>query len=287
MSAAATYHRALALALLPFLVAASFMLYVLPRDTGTLFAWTIDPPITAMLLGSAYVGGIWFFGASTRTGSWRAVRRGMPAVLVFASLLLIATLMHLDRFHAGHPSFIAWSALYLTAPVLVLIEIRLHRGEDVGADAPREHRIALPVRVALAVLGLGSLAAGLTLFLAPVLALTAWPWALTPLTAQVVGAVLTLPGVVNLQLLTDSRWSAFRTVFQAQLVSLAFIIGALVLGRGDLSSTPGAVAFAAGIGLTALAYVLLYVYCEARLRSVRAPVQVRDDESRTLATPAA
>ncbi|SMH42819.1 hypothetical protein SAMN06295885_2070 [Rathayibacter oskolensis] len=264
-SAVAVYHRSLALVLLPFLVVASFLLYVLPGETDTLFAWTIEPPLTAMLLGSAYLGGIWFFGASTRVGSWRAVRRGMPAVLVFASLLLAATLQHLDRFHAGHPSFIAWIALYLVAPVFVLIEIRLHRRVDDGSDAPREYRIPLPLRVMLATLGLIVTAAGLALFLAPALVLDAWPWALTPLTAQVIGAVLTLPGVVNAHLLIDARWSAFRTVFQAQLFSLVFIIGALLVTGKELGETPGAVALPTFIGIAALAYASFYIHCETRI----------------------
>jgi hypothetical protein len=265
--APAAFLRRLALGLLPFLAVASVLLYLLPDRTDALFAWTIDPAMTAMLLGSAYVGGIWFFGATLRTGDWRAVRRGMPAVLVFATLLLVATLSHLDRFHAGHVSFVAWIALYLASPPLVLVAMALHRGADDGSDAPHEHRIARPVRLALGTLGLGGVVVGLALFLAPPALVAAWPWALTPLTAQVVGAVLTLPGVVDLQLLVDGRWSAFRTVFQAQLVSLACIVGAVALRRADLHlSTPGGIAFVVGIGVAAVAYAAVYVHAERRAR---------------------
>jgi hypothetical protein len=264
-SAGSTYTRVLAIAILPFLIAASVLLYLLPRDTGSLFAWTINPPITAMLLASAYLGGIWFFGAAARPGNWRAVRRGMPAVFVFASLLLIATLLHLDKFHAGHISFITWLVLYLTTPVLVLLAMVLSRGADDGSDAPLEYRLGLPIRMVLALVGLVAMAVGVALFVAPQLFLSSWPWALTPLTARVVGAVLTLPGVVNLALLVDPRWSAFRTVFQAQLFSLVFIIGALVLGRDDVDQArPGAIAFQSGIAVSAVAYVALYIYCERR-----------------------
>jgi hypothetical protein len=262
-SAASAYTRVLAIAILPFLVAASVLLYLFPRDTGSLFAWTIDPPVTAMLLGSAYLGGIWFFCAAARTSSWRAVRRGMLAVLVFSSLLFIATLLHFDRFHAGHISFLTWFTLYAATPVLVLLAMMLNRGGDDGSDAPLEYRLGLPIRVVLAVLGLVAMAVGATLFVAPQLLLSSWPWALTPLTARVVGAVLTLPGVVNLGLLVDPRWSAFRTVFQAQLFSLIFIISALAVSRDNfVQASPGAVAFQGGIALSVVAYSVLYAHCE-------------------------
>ncbi|MEG9248468.1 hypothetical protein V6S67_10255 [Arthrobacter sp. Soc17.1.1.1] len=264
-SAASTYTRVLAVAILPFLMVATVLLYLLPRDTDSLFAWTIDPPMTAMFLASAYLGGIWFFSAAARPGNWRAVRRGMPAVFVFASLLLVATLLHLDRFHAGHISFVTWLVLYLTTPALVLLAMVLNRGADDGSDAPLEYHLGLPVRIVLALVGLVALVVGVTLFVNPQLFLSSWPWTLTPLTARVVGAALTLPGVVNLALLVDPRWSAFRTVFQAQLFSLVFIIGALILSRGDFDQgSPGAIAFQSGIAVSVVAYAALYAYCERR-----------------------
>ena len=53
--------RALALFIVPFLLVAFVILYVFPDDTGSLFAWTIKPTMTAMVLASAYLGGAWFF----------------------------------------------------------------------------------------------------------------------------------------------------------------------------------------------------------------------------------
>ena len=47
--------RALALFIVPFLLVAFVILYVFPDDTGRLFAWTIKPTMTAMVLASAYL----------------------------------------------------------------------------------------------------------------------------------------------------------------------------------------------------------------------------------------
>ena len=53
--------RALAVVLVPILLTAFVILYGFPADTGRLFAWTIRPDLTPMVLASAYLGGAWFF----------------------------------------------------------------------------------------------------------------------------------------------------------------------------------------------------------------------------------
>lgn len=259
------YTRVLAYVIIPFLVAAAFLLLVLPGATEQHFAWTINPPITAMLLGSAYAGGIWFFVQVAVQRQWHRVRHGFPAVLVFATLLSISTFLHWDRFHFGHISFITWVVLYVATPVLVLIAIFLNLREDDGRPEGDDVAIPTPWRYVLALVGAAASVTGLVLFLVPSLLIDAWAWEVTPLTARVVGAVLTLPGMVNVWMLWDDRWSAFRRVFQAQLVSLACILLAIAVRSGDLEWTrPSAWMFVVGIVVSAIVYVVFYVSLERR-----------------------
>lgn len=264
------YTRVLAYVLIPFLVAAAFLLLVLPGGTEQHFAWTIDPPITAMLLGSAYAGGIWFFAQVATQPRWHRVRHGFPAVLVFATLVSASTFLHWDRFHFGHISFITWAALYVTTPALVLVAIIVNLREDDGApEAEGEVTIPAPWRYVLALVGAAASVTGLVLFAVPSLLIGAWAWDVTPLTARIVGAVLTLPGMVNVWMLWDSRWSAFRRVFQAQLVSLACIVIALAVRAGDLVwSRPSAWLFTVGIVASVAVYVVFYVSLERRRRDI-------------------
>ena len=215
------YTRVLAFVLIPFLVAAAFLLLVLPAATEQHFAWTINPPITAMLLGSAYAGGIWFFVQVAVQRRWHRVRHGFPAVLVFAVLASAPTFLHWDRFHFGHISFITWVALYVATPVLVLMAIILNLREDDGMPEGDDVEIPAPWRYVLALVGAAASVTGFVLFFVPSLLIGSWGWEVTPLTARVVGVVLTLPGMVNIWMLWDNRWSAFRRVLQAQLVGLA------------------------------------------------------------------
>lgn len=264
------YTRVLAFVLIPFLVAAAFLLLVLPGGTEQHFAWTIDPPITAMLLGSAYAGGIWFFAQVATQRRWHRVRHGFPAVLVFSTLVSASTFLHWDRFHFGHISFFTWVALYLTTPLLVLVAIIVNLREDDGApEAEEEVTIPAPWRYVLALVGAAASVTGLVLFAVPSLLIGAWAWDVTPLTARIVGAVLTLPGLVNVWMLWDSRWSAFRRVFQAQLVSLACIVIALVVRVGDLEwSRPSSWVFTIGIVASAAVYVMFYLSLERRRRGM-------------------
>jgi uncharacterized integral membrane protein len=260
------FTRWVAIVVLPFLVAAVLLLYLLAADTETFFAWTINPPLTAMLLGSAYVGGIWYFGQVVLQDRWHRVKYGFPAVLAFATLLAIATLVHWDRFHFGHISFVTWATLYLVTPGLTLGALLANWRTDDHRFEESDARIPLAARLVLAAVGLAALGMGLTLFAAPAVAIPVWGWELTPLTSRVVGAVLTLPGVVNAWLLVDGRWSAFRWMLQAQLVSLAFMALALLLSGGALQwSRFMAPAFVAMIVASLAIYVAVYLWCE-RLR---------------------
>jgi Flp pilus assembly protein TadB len=70
-----------------------------------------------MVLASAYTGGIWYFVQVLRQGRWHRVRNGFPGALLFATLLGVAPVLHGDRFHFGHISFITWATLSLITPV--------------------------------------------------------------------------------------------------------------------------------------------------------------------------
>lgn len=261
------FTRLVAVLVSPFLAAASILLYIFPTRTDELFAWTISPPLTAMFLASAYLGGIWFFAGVLLAGRWHRVAAGFPAVVVFSALLGIATLMHWDRFHHGHVSFITWAVLYLTTPFLVLVALVTNSRVYTSRPERQEYEVPFLVRVVPVLIGLAALATGVLLYVTPQSALDVWPWELTPLTARVVGAVLTLPGVVSIWLAFESRWSSFRLLFQSQLVSLAFICLALVLAREDLEwSRESAGWFVAGMVAAFVVYLAFYLFCESNAR---------------------
>lgn len=258
--------RWVALAILPFLAIAAFLLFAFPTRSGELFAWPIDPPLSAFLLASAYLGGIWFFVRVAIARRWHHVKHGFPAVVVFAGALLLATLTHLDRF-SSNLSFWTWIVLYATTPFVVAGLAIAQRHEDPGSTDAADLRIPGPARGVLVAVGACAFAFGAAVFVAPGGATEFWAWQLTPLTAQVTGAVLSLTGVVNVALAWDTRWSAFRMLFQAQCLSLAAIVVSLIARRDDLlwerALTP---LFVSLIGVAFVLYIAFTVWCEVRMR---------------------
>ena len=258
--------RVVAIVIVPFLVIAAILLFAFPKRTGELFAWAIAAPLSAYMLASAYVGGIWFFVQVARARRWHRIAPGFPAVVVFAGALLVATLLHLDLF-SQNLSFFAWITLYATTPFVVAWLWWIQRGRDDGRLEAPDARVPLIVRGIMLAVGAASLVTGAILFLAPTLVIPVWAWDLTTLTSQVVGAVLSLPGVVAIGFLRDDRWSSFRVLFQAQLVSLVAIVGSLIAGRDGLHwDRPATPAFLALVAVAFVGYLTLTVWMELRLR---------------------
>jgi hypothetical protein len=262
--------RWVAVLVIPFLTVAAIILYIFPQDTGQVFAWKLQPRMSAMMLGSAYAGGIYFFTAVLVSKYWHRVKVGFLPVMAFASILGIATLLHWDRFNHQRLAFYAWAGLYFTTPFIVLaVWLRNQRYDP---HQPEAHELLIPlfVRLATGVAGLVTLAISLILFLKPSLLISLWPWTLTPLTARVVGAMFALPGLVGLGIAADRRWSAAQVILQSQGFSILLILIAAVRARGDYDwSKPASWLFVGGLAAMLAGILLLFVAAEVLSRKRR------------------
>jgi len=139
----------------PFLIVAFVVLYGFPTQTERLFAWTIHPTMTPMVLASAYLGGFYFFIRSLWESRWATVRLGMLSVALFATLLGVATIMHWDKFNHRHFAFWLWAGLYFTAPVLVILAYLANR-RHAAPPRPDEPRLGLLSRWVVGLVGLAA-----------------------------------------------------------------------------------------------------------------------------------
>jgi hypothetical protein len=226
--------KALSAFIAPFLVVAFVVLYGFPDQTQRLFAWTIRPTMTPMVLASAYLGGFYFFVRALWTSRWTTLRLGLLSVALFATLLGVATVIHWDRFNHQHFAFWLWTGLYFTAPFLVVLAYVANR-RYAAAPRPEEERLGSVSRWVVGLVGLAALATGLTMFLDPPLMIAIWPWALTPLTCRVIGAIFCL-GAAGVGTLVDARWLAIRLMVQVEGLMVALMLVAVLRAPGEFST---------------------------------------------------
>ncbi len=260
----------LALFIIPFLVAASILLYIWPNNTDKTFAWTIKPSMTAMMLAAAYMGGIYFFVRVARARKWHTIKVGFLPVIAFASLLGIATILHWDRFNHSHISFVTWAALYFTTPFLVVAVWLRNRAYAQRQVEPDDLLLPWLLRAIIGFIGSITLLVSLFLFLAPQIMIAVWPWTLTPLTARVLGAMFSLPGIVGLGIAFEPRWSAARIILQSQSFSILMIL--IAAGRAWADFKPANIAtylFIAGLAGLLILIGLLYTGMEFARASKR------------------
>ncbi len=219
------------------LAAAFVILFGFPGRTRQVWAWTIAPDMTAAAMGGGYLAGAWFFARVATTRTWHAVGHGVLATSVFATVLLVATLVHWDRFNHDHVSFWAWLALYLITPVLLPTLWWRNRRLDPRAPGPAEALLPTWLRAGMVVVGLAQGLTALQLALWPGRASTWWPWALTPLTARTLSAFLAFPAVMFTCAAVDRRWSSFRIPFEVMAVGVATYALA-TLGHADSFRDP-------------------------------------------------
>lgn len=255
--------RWLAIIIVPFLVVAFYILFLRTGETKQLFAWEIAAPMTAMMLGSAYIGGAYFFTRASLAKRWHYIGVGFLPVTTFASLMGIATILSWDKFTHGHVSFDTWVALYFTTPFLVLAAWLRNRRADPGTPDPQDFAYPRAARYALFAAGIFNVAVSTLLFVAPQGMISIWPWALTPLTARVVGSMFALQGVFGLCVSLDGRWSAARITLESQLASMLFILIATVRTWSTFDQArPFTWVFVVSITAIIIAVIAFYVFIE-------------------------
>lgn len=256
--------------IVPFLLIAFVMLYLFPEHTDTLFAWTIHPTMTPLIMGAGYISGSYFFIRAFLATKWHTVQLGFLPITAFTLFMAIATFLHLDRFHQGHISFFAWLGLYIITPVLVPLVWYRNRATDPVTPAPEDIVLSPQLRNILKFGGAVQCTVALVLLLFPGLMIRIWPWTLTPLTAQVLGGWFALPGVVAILMALDGRWSAIRITLQSQLIGLGLMLLAVLRASGDFDrANPLTWLFVLGIATLFHSLLALYITTEEQQQRKR------------------
>ena len=176
-----------------FLIGMPLVLFT--TQTATYFAWTIEPPMTAGFLGANYWASALLAILAARETLWANGRVSVSVALAFAPLTTIATVLHLDQFHLDTFYGWFWVVAYTIYP-LQLAYFLTRQLRTPGGDPPRRQPLPMWVKGVLGVQAIVLVPLGIGLFLFPRDVAGVWPWALPPLSAQVVAAWVVAFGVL-------------------------------------------------------------------------------------------
>ena len=222
-------------------VIAGILLFIGAAETDRFFSWDIAPPLTAAFLGAAYWAAAVLLGWSARRETWAEARIAVPPVLSIAVLLLLATLLHLDKFDLESLFGWFWLVVYcIVPPLLVFVVWRAPRDQPgaVAAGPPLSPwlRLALGVQAVLMV-GFGA-----ALLIAPVDAASVWPWPLTELTGRAIGAFLAGFGIAAAFAIRENDLLRMRGAALAYAALGALELLALVVHSSDVTGSGAEVA---------------------------------------------
>jgi hypothetical protein len=220
-----------------FLVIAFGILFFLPDRTGELFAWSIKPHMSSMFFGAAYLGGAWILGQAAIGSRWHRVQAVFPAVTVFTTAMLIATLLHWDRFSHGTLGFAAWLILYIISPFLISALWLYNKRTDSNEPEASDAIVSATARLITRIIGVVVLLFVLACFLFPALLIPFWPWTLTLLTARVLCGWLSVIGTGAWMISSDSRWTAWRAMLEGVFIAYSLIFVAAAMNPADFNTS--------------------------------------------------
>ena len=171
---------------------------------------------------------------------------------MLASSLLLATLIHNDRFKWDYPPTWVWTFVYAAVPLAIPFLVMRQRAN--ADDAPPVDPRLKPLKVLSAIGGVAMLAGAIALYLAPVELGEHWVWPLTPLLARAVAAWYALFGTILLSSAVGLRRPAEGIVGYATIACWSVLLLLLpVLHPDDVSGAGWWIA-----GMVALLALALY-----------------------------
>jgi hypothetical protein len=223
-----------------FGLGASLAIFLNPGGSLTNFAWPIKPDIMAATLGAFYLASLFTLVPSLFIRVWQDVRVIVLPGALFTATLLLATILHWDRFSTTTLPFYIWLASYVLPPPIFAAMYWWHqnRSRPVGADVERPMPGA--IRAFLAVNGLVLTAFALVTFVVPSVLQQIAPWTFTPLTVRAFCGFLTLVGLFQLSMAWENDLIRAR-VAAPMLIAFPFALAIqLVRFSGEVTWTNAA-----------------------------------------------
>lgn len=207
-----------------FGVASSAALFLSPENSAENFAWPIKPAVVAAVFGGIYFSALITMAWCLATRTWEHVRAVVLPAAVFTAVMLIPTILHLEKFLTQSVPFWIWLASYvLPPPIFVACYVWQQR-----RSAPPGSAVTAPLpdwaRTALLVNGSALVVFAAVVMVAPQLLIAIAPFTMTPLTARAFAGYLSLASLMQISIARENDWPRVR-IATSLLLALPVAVG--------------------------------------------------------------
>lgn len=200
-------------------------LFFLPTVLPEIWPWQLTP-FNTVFLGAVYLAAMVTAAMLVLIGRWSPARVVVPMILVFTVIVLILSLVYLERFDVASPFTWLWFVLYIGIPVNAAFHLWLYRTLPPASPlqlGPRWRSYLLAQAVVLGLYGIG-------LLVAPDRFSVFWPWPVDDFHARLYSAAFLSPALGALLLLRGTAWDEVLTMGLTQgVLGLLPILGLVVV----------------------------------------------------------
>src|SRR5215213_9358371 len=193
-----------------FGLAAISTVFLRPEDTANSFAWPIQPAVMAAVLGAFYVSSAFLFVLALFARRWQQVRVMVLPTAAFSTAMLLATVLHWDKFSVGTFPFLIWFASYVLPPPIFVALYVWHQRRAAPPGAGIEIPFVGWARTFFLVNGGAVSALAVLGFAAPGVLSSAAPWDMTPLTTRALCGWLLAVGLLQVSMAREGDWRRAR-----------------------------------------------------------------------------
>ena len=171
-------------------------LFFLPKLAAEQWPWVIAP-FNGRFVGAIYLGSYVSALFMAFHGRWSPGRIVLPMIFVFTSIVLVVSLLHLDKFDFQRWQVWVWFLLYAALPINSAYHLWLYRNRK----SAEGHVTPKIWRAFLLALTLFLTAHGIALLIIPAISSAFWPWPIDAFHGQMY-SVLFITSAVGCYLIT-------------------------------------------------------------------------------------
>jgi hypothetical protein len=172
------------------LLAAGVGLFFVSHETRDVWPWDVEP-FNMLFLGAVHLASLGTVGLLFWYARWSPARLVLPMLFVFATSVLLVSLLHFGRFDFSRWTAWGWFVLYASVAINAAAYLWRYR----SVPPPAMHPTPLPWRVMLVGLTAGLGLYGTAMFAAPGALTAFWPWPVDDFHGRLYSAVFTTAAV--------------------------------------------------------------------------------------------